>query len=499
MYQKTRGLSYYSLMHTAILAFFLALANLTVISVNAQSGINPWSQPQEISHSLGFYSSPHILADKYGRLHVFWIENTALDRRQTNSEAICYTLSNGQQWAEANDIIAVNGSIRGFAVILDTTERFHLLLIDQNSGALLYSSADMWEARHPLSWSTPQRVVDERVSGATMVAYANRLFVAYTLWEDPFEVYFVSSDADDIFWSEPIQLSNISGNRYETALAPSLAYSPEGNLYLVWAQHVLPEGYPPQRIMFSHSVDGGVTWSEPIQLSAGPYGLPSILVAPDETLYVTYNGAAGTAGRYLLYSTDAGMHWSERITIAPRVGGLTGGTMALDCAGTLHYASASDEGSGGSAGINGVAYSQWSEGRWRPLHNIAGVAPGTDNQTRQGYEPAMVVAQCNQLHVIYLGANHGYVYHTATQTNAPSAQPAFLASPTPSPTPIPIVTTTPEASIATPIKPLGVGQGVSESTSASYLHPVIVGVLPALIFAIIILLISARGFRSRMS
>jgi len=479
-----------------LLIFFITLTRITVISATTQAATNPWSQPEEISPSLVAHAAPRLLTDRYGRLHAFWVAGTALDAPPGDNQAIFYTLNNDAHWGVPNDVLARPGAIRGMSVVLDAAERFHLLLIDQNNGALLYSTAEMWDAMYPRAWLAPQQVVSARVSGVTLITHDEQLLAAYTLWEEPFEVYFIRANTDGVSWSEPVQVSNILGNWYETALGVSLARGADGDLYLAWGQYVLPEGYPPQRIMFSRSEDGGQTWSEAVQLSEGAYGLPMILAGPDNTLYVTYNGAAGTSGRYLLYSMDAGLHWSERITIAPVIGGLTGGTMALDCAGTLHYASAADEGVGGS-GINGVAYTQWRDGRWDPVRNIAGIAPGTDERTRQGYEPVMAIAQCNQIHVIYLGASHGYVYHTTAQASAPAIEPVPLASPTPSPTATPITSAPPDPESTIPTPALSFERTYTDSAQTSNLEPIIFGGLAALLVANVALFVGWRERKRR--
>jgi hypothetical protein len=454
---------------------------MLAMSVLAQSGINTWSPPVEISQSLVAHTSPRILTDSYGRSHAFWVESTSLDRNQEAGEAIFYTHGDGHRWANANDVVAASGNIRDLAVILDAADRFHMLFVDQNSGDLLYSYSEMWNASQPLSWSTPQRIEDKRVSDATILANADQLFVAYTLWEEPFEVNFMHSDVIDISWSEPIQVSNVYGRWNETALNASLSIDRNGVLYLIWAQHALPEGYPPQRIMFVLSSDGGRTWTEPTQIKEGPYGLPLILASQDE-LYITYNGIAGIEGRYFRFSADQGASWSEQIVIDSGVGGLTGGTMAMDCAGTLHYASASD------TGFNGIAYSQWVNGHWEPMHNVAGITPGTDEETRQGYEPAMTVAQCNQIHVIYLGANHTYVYHTYTKSDTPSVQPPTYSAPTASPT----ATSVPDATPLPTTPPIVLDDESSQPATVFPIHPIILGSLGALIFVAIVVFLRAR-------
>jgi hypothetical protein len=463
-----------------------------------QSSSISWSAPEAVSLSPVFHSSPRLLADRYGRLHAFWIESTSTERNQDSQEAVFYTVKEGDRWKLPTDVAVVPGVIRDLSVSLDEADRFHMLLVDQQSGALLYSYAEMAEAMDPRTWSAPQRIVPQRVFSANLSANAQQISITFTLWEDPFEVFFVRSNAAPISWSDPFRVSDAVGMWNELATGTSLSVALNGDLFLVWSQQALTEGTPTRRIMFSSFTNGGQAWSEAVQLVEGPYGSPLILAASDGLLYFTYNGAAGTGGRYLHYSTDAGVTWSEQVTIAPGVGGLTGGTMALDCAGTLHYASASHDNVGGDLSINGIAYSRWMDNQWEPMRNVAGIAPGTNGDVRQGYEPALAVTHCNQVHILYLGANHQQVFYTMAHTDAPRVEPIPYVPPTLTATPSPITNAGPDADISATAIPMKVSneQPVAP-TSPDALSSIAISFLFIVAFNLVVLLAMRGRFSGR--
>jgi len=457
----------------------LGAATLFPPRARSQTRQDDFSDPLRLSASTGFTSNLRIVGDRYGRPHVFWIENPSPEREASNEEAIFYMYWDGAQWSEPRDILVApsGGRLSGFSVTLDDANRFHLVLIDFKDSSLYYTAADLSAADRPQSWAAPRLLVSERVFGSQIECAADRLYIVYMLYEEPFEAFAMRSDNSGASWSRPIQVSNVR-NMNEAVSATSLAIGPDGALHVAWASSALPDGYPPQRVMYARSTDGGETWSEAFEIQVGRYGLPLIAAASEDQLYLTYNGAAGTNGRYFHWSADGGRSWSERITIDPGVGGLTGGTMALDSAGTLHYASASH-----MNGLNGIAYSQWNGRQWTPLIDLAKTPPDTDEKVRQGYEPQMIVTEGNHIRLVYLGANHADLFYVTARSAAPAIIPPPLTAPTRAPTSQPTriesassdLTPTPLSTKAAVSPPAGAG-GQRDTTM-----PVVWGVLPVIL------------------
>jgi len=102
------------------------------------------------------------------------------------------------------------------------------------------------------------------------------------------------------------QLSNLFDNMF-----PSLASSPDGNLYLAWSQR-RPGGA--EQVLLSASADGGARWSAPAPISgdAGAIGpiryLPALSVAPSGRLDLAFLAERGGpfADVYLATSANRG-------------------------------------------------------------------------------------------------------------------------------------------------------------------------------------------------
>lgn len=122
------------------------------------------------------------------------------------------------------------------------------------------------------------------------------------------KVKMIYSDDAGVTWSEP----SIIADMFDQAVTdpdtggpvrvgepiPEVAVDPNnGNLYVVWDDARFSSKFTYDSIAFSMSIDGGLTWSDPIQVNQTPTDIadadqqafvPSVAVADDGTVAVTY-------------------------------------------------------------------------------------------------------------------------------------------------------------------------------------------------------------------
>ena len=144
-------------------------------------------------------------------------------------------------------------------------------------------------------------------------------------------------------WSKPITIGNTGGrdihdpttgqgmNIYDTFPSPSVA--PNGDVYVTWTQ----VGATSSRIVVARSRNGGRTWSRRFLAVHGQAGLPTVGVAGDGTVGVTYydSAAASRNGFWptrviLAISRNHGRTWSRR-RVGRQFNLLTAGSKARPC------------------------------------------------------------------------------------------------------------------------------------------------------------------------
>ena len=131
-------------------------------------------------------------------------------------------------------------------------------------------------------------------------------------------------------WTEPIRVAKAlpgfvsdpdDGFPLRTGdIIPEIAAGPNGSVYMVWQEATLaPSG---SAIALSKSLDGGLTWSEPVRINTRPdvqAFTPSIEVLPDGTIAVTHydlrnntpDPATLPTDYWFLHSHNGGATWTE--------------------------------------------------------------------------------------------------------------------------------------------------------------------------------------------
>ena len=112
----------------------------------------------------------------------------------------------------------------------------------------------------------------------------------------------------------------------DSSLIPEIAVAPDGGLWVTW-QDARFNGGAHDGIVVSHSGDGGMTWSSPVQINSAasvPAFSPKVLVLPNGRVGVSYydfrpntSDAATLLTDYWLTYSDNGATWSEHQIAGP--------------------------------------------------------------------------------------------------------------------------------------------------------------------------------------
>lgn len=159
-----------------------------------------------------------------------------------------------------------------------------------------------------VTWSGPQNITN-----TPEVDYYPKIAVdgmnVYVTWEgligtNNYETYFMMSSDGGATWSPVQNISNTPLDGY----IPSITYNNSG-IYVVWHEHTSSD----YDVFFTKSTDGGLTWS-PSQVLAdtSSTSVTTSITTDGSNLYVTWSEDVGSASyeTYFSKSIDGGVTWS---------------------------------------------------------------------------------------------------------------------------------------------------------------------------------------------
>ena len=180
---------------------------------------------------------------------------------------------------------------------------------------------------------------------------------------------------------------------------PTLAVRADEQIYVVYIN------LNPRDIFFTRSLDGGTTWSTPINLSTNPGDSvrPTIALNSQGTIYVAWgDDAEGKYEVFLRYSTDTGNTWSPIRNITAQVKGQDRlPAIAVDANGTLYATWAHKErhNEGGVITVEREVFLQYSQDggeTWSAPYSVSGV-PSVSDIIR----PELTLDPAGNLYVIW--------------------------------------------------------------------------------------------------
>jgi len=128
-------------------------------------------------------------------------------------------------------------------------------------------------------------------------------------------------------WTEPVNISNLTGQDR----SPDYAIDNYNTIHCVWV-HDIELNF--SKIYYSKSVDEGVTWATPVNISQNnekSLGSPHIIADSNNRIIVTYDYNVGDpANTKILMKINDGFSWSLADTITPDMPGSRQSKLVLD-------------------------------------------------------------------------------------------------------------------------------------------------------------------------
>jgi hypothetical protein len=340
---------------------FLAISLLSIFWIapaQAQVVGSEWSEPYRLSSEAGIASEGYLVADRFGYVHCFWTEKLFANQ----NTMIKYARFDGTTWTKPNDIYVTGRGIRNVSPFVDEQGTLHLAWAEGLIGPAYYTHAPANDALSAQDWARPLQI---NVPASSVYLRVDSRGVFHILYIDRTEesgVYYIRSEDRGTIWSEPVWL--------DPDILP--AHIPDGlnfeldendGLHAVWFYGAGELGARPDWIRYTHSLDGGHTWSAPFLIDQFNEGSDHNLTTPGpimavqgQTVHVIW--AAGSLPyRNHRYSTDAGLTWSAPAQIFGELQGQAFDGLAVDRSGRVHFF-------GQIRYPMGIYHAFWDQTRW---------------------------------------------------------------------------------------------------------------------------------------
>ncbi len=415
-------------------AFLTAvLLQLTAGAGHAQPSGSSWSKPVLLFQSSDSILYPDITVDEEGGVHVFWqLERASGNSAQSSQRMIYYTREVNGRWSRPSDVVASQSASLPTAAV-DHFGTIHLFWNGEGS-AEFTASAPVNAAVLAGAWSEPTFVGNGNGNAQVVADGTGRLHLVYPGSGASGVVYQTSVDGGAT-WSFPVTVATTAGAK-QSANFTRLAVGPDGTIHVVWTEFELPNGWPPTGVYYSHSIDGGKTWSNPIQIAGPGFDQANVAAGSNGLVHVAWNGMSGIQWRYDRWSSDNGKAWSKAVVLkTPGLGGSEGPPqLAVDESGMVHLVTTDG---------NRVWYAFWKDGQWSrpqyvPSGNEAGIPPGdtpVDAKTRHIEQAVMALSQGRRLNVVFWDErdrqNRTDVWYTSKDLSAPATAPTPFSTPSP--------------------------------------------------------------------
>ena len=470
---------------------------------SAQVQDENWSEPYQLSGLYGEATGAVMLSDGFGFVHVFWAES-GFDHQRS---LIYYATYDGESWSMPADIYASwpGIGIDKLSAVVDQEGYLHLVWSEGVMGPLKYSRAEISEASSARSWQEPVRIDDAAARLELAVDEAGLIHVVYAdvAGEQP-GIYYFFSENQGKTWTYPTWLDP----DIPVSAAPSwldMAVDEKDGLHLVWLYSDLgSSGSGGRWVRYSHSLDGGETWSEPFSVDFADEEVdelrmanPGIVVSGEE-VHLVWSGNSMTEREHR-FSLDRGLTWSVTEPIFDGLEGQAiGDGLATDSLGRAHFV-------GQIRWPQAIYHAVWDSGTWSEPNVVYLIRQDSEDEFAgriHAHNVRLAVHSGNQLVMTFttaLGEQQSVLYAMqAVLDGAPETLASPLpgvevvdtqAQPSPSPTQQVEATPTPDGR-ASRVLPTNQTVGDPSPTSA-----VILGTLSSLI--LVLGVVAFRILRSR--
>lgn len=296
-----------------------------------------WSPPAPVADDAFKMKAVQLVATGDGLIHAVF--------GQPEDSAIYYAYLDGELWSRITRVLQLPDGGAGSPAVAAGPGNVLFLVAASTRGTLYFSRATSGNASSESQWSTPERLgnVHDGEIGSADIALdsAGTVYVAYSVpVNEQRGIYLVKSEDYGTSWSEPRQVFSGISAGWDIVGEPSLLVAPDGVLHLTWSQQSIQgDGVPqPLSLYYARSQDGGNTFGNAEVAVDEAVGWQEIATDRKGNLHLIWQGQATKTTVWDQVSIDGGISWQFPKGLASEGGNAA--AMA-DSAGQLHLMTAS--------------------------------------------------------------------------------------------------------------------------------------------------------------
>ncbi|HXN51496.1 MAG TPA: PKD domain-containing protein [Candidatus Acidoferrum sp.] len=285
----------------------VAFVSLGLALMCATAGAQVYSAPKNVSNNSDYSLTPQVAVDAAGNIYVVWED----DIPNTSNSNIVFSRSTdgGASFSTPPKNLSKGSGFRfDPRIAVDTSGAINVVWVDDTPGNwdIFFSRSTDGGASFsaPQNLSAPQNP-DPPDSANPQIAVdaGGNISVVWENLNITYGIFFSHSSDGGATFSTPVNLAtNTSGS-----FSPQLAVGVNGSINVVWEDDIaLPSGVLQSHISFSHSTDNFATRSDPKNLSNNSGNSPGPQIAVDPSGNIDVAWMDSSAGNYqILFSRSA--------------------------------------------------------------------------------------------------------------------------------------------------------------------------------------------------
>lgn len=285
--------------------------------------------------------TPVLASDDRGYTHAIWSHPSEINA-VGQSTVLSYIRFDGIQWTEGLEILkSPDGMAIQPAIAVDPGGRLLVVWSGGETGQILFSDASIELGLISASWSDPQQLPTIRSAGSNPDILVDQDGTIYVIYAIPINehrgIYLVRSLDGGITWSEPIPVFDGVAAGWEIVDNPQVVIVGDNQLHAAWLRYPLPYNAVPSAYYSARSLDGGRSWSEPELVVEGEIVWSELITGAEGSVHRVWQERS--ADRMTIWhelSLDGGVSW-ERISPVSIFGDAIGDPdITADPGGRLH-------------------------------------------------------------------------------------------------------------------------------------------------------------------